>query len=424
MSRSLSLSILTFALLLAGLAGARGGLLALAIPFVFYLLHGLWRGTERLQLEIHRTLSVERAAPGMAVQVTLTVTNRGAALEELALEDVLPPGLHVEAGASHHMLNLARGGTFSWAYSISGRRGSYSLDTVHAEAGDHLGVLRAAENYPTFGHLFIFPPITRLRHISIRPRQTRVYAGNVPARAGGAGVEFFGVRDYQAGDSPGWINWKVSAHHPEEIFSNEFQQERVTDVAIVLDGRERTNLFAAGQSLFEHSVLAAAGLADAFLAQGDRVGLLVYSHYLDWTWPGYGKLQRERILQALAHAMPGPSQVFSGLEHLRAWLFTRESQIVLISPLVADDYPALVQARARGYRVMVVSPDPVAFEGSGLPPRPEVKLAARIIRMERDLLIRRLRGAGLQVVNWDVGKPLDQVLRRALRQQSGIGGRR
>jgi len=421
MSRPLYLSILAFGLLLVGLASARGEFMALAIPFVLYLLYGLWRGPEGLSLEIHRALSAERTSPGVPVQVTLTVINRGGSLEELLLEDLLPPALRVEDGCSHHMLGLSEGASYSWTYTLSGPRGSYALETVRARARDHFGVVQLVQSYKTFGSLFVFPPVTRLRRVSILPRETRVYAGSIPARAGGAGLEFFGVRGYQPGDPPGRINWKVSARHAQELYSNEYQQERVTDVAIILDGRERTNLFAGGHSLFEQSVLAAAALADAFITQGNRVGLLVYSHFLGWTWPGYGKLQRERILQALAHAQPGSSQVFSGLEHLRARLFPAESQIVLISPLAADDYEVLLQLRARGFRVMVVSPDPVMFEQDYLPPSPEVDLAARVIRMERDLLIRSLRRAGLQVVNWEVSQPFDQVVRRSLSRGANRG---
>ena len=81
------------------------------------------------------------------------------------------------------------------------------------------------------------------------------------------------------------------------------------------------NLFPGGHSLFEHSVLAAGALADAFLTQGNRVGLLVYSHYLQWTLPGYGKLQRERILHALSQCAPGPSQIFDGLQYIPTRVF-------------------------------------------------------------------------------------------------------
>jgi uncharacterized protein (DUF58 family) len=104
----------------------------------------------------------------------------------------------------------------------------------------------------------------------------------------------------------------------------------VADVGIVLDGRLRTNEFARGHSLFEYSVQAAASLADALLNQGNRVGLLLYASYLGWTLPGYGKIQRERILHALANARTGESQVFSDLEHIPTRLFPPESDICLV----------------------------------------------------------------------------------------------
>ncbi|MFZ5910947.1 MAG: DUF58 domain-containing protein, partial [Chloroflexota bacterium] len=259
-----------------------------------------------------------------------------------------------------------------------------------------------------------FPPLIRLKYVPIRTRSTRVFSGTIPARVGGPGVEFFGLREYQPGDPPRWINWRASARYGDELYANEFQQERVADVGIVLDGREKTNSFRDGRSLFEYSVLAVASLADAFLAQGNRVGLLHYGRYIDWTLPGYGKVQRERILQALAHAQPGGSPVFSGLEHIPVRFFPAHSQVVLVSPLDVDDLEVLVQLRARGYQVMVVSPDPVAFELGFLPGQPSVQLAARIVRMERSLALERLQRAGVQVLDWDVAQPFDLVVKRRL----------
>jgi uncharacterized protein (DUF58 family) len=174
----------------------------------------------------------------------------------------------------------------------------------------------------------------------------------------------------------------------------------------------RSNLTTAGHSLFEHSVTAAGTMCDAFLTTGNRVGLLVYGQFLQWTWPGYGKLQRERILHALSHAAPGASQVFDGLQYLPTRMFPIESQIVLVSPLVEEDYLPLIQLRARGYQVMVVSPDPVTFEITHLPEEAEVQLAARIVRMERELMLNRVRRAGVQVYEWNVSQPFDQAALR------------
>jgi uncharacterized protein (DUF58 family) len=279
---------------------------------------------------------------------------------------------------------------------------------------DHLAVSSSRVRVEAKGRFFVLPPVTRIRQMAIRPRRTRVYAGTIPARAGGAGTDFFGVREYQPGDPPSAINWRTSARHLDKMYANEFQQERVADVGIVLDGRLRTNEFSGGHSLFEYSVQAAASLADALLTQGNRVGLLVYASFLRWTFPGYGKVQRERILHALANARTGESQVFADLVHLPSRLFPPESQIVLVSPLSEDDLMPLVQLRAQGYEVIVVSPNPVQFELSFLPSSESNELAGRVVRMERTLLLQRMRRAGIHVLDWDVAEPFDLFVKRRL----------
>jgi uncharacterized protein (DUF58 family) len=416
MPRSLFLSLIVYSLLLAGIVTVRGELLTLALPFVVYLLAGFLRAPDEIKLEATRHLSTERTSPNSDVIVTVTITNRGAELEEVLLEDRVPEDLTIRSGFSRHLLRLPKGerGSYTFTYTVSGPRGGYGFEKIRAQVNDHLAVTSHRVRVDAKGQLFVFPPVMRLRHVAIRPRRTRVYAGTIPARAGGTGTEFFGVREYQQGDPPRAINWRASARHDEALYSNEFQQERVADIGIVLDGRLRTNEFARGHSLFEHSVQAAAALADALLTQGNRVGLLVYASYLRWTLPGYGKVQRERILHSLAHAKPGGSEVFSVLENLPTRLFPPESQIILVSPLTNDDLMPLVQLRAQGYQVLVVVPDPIKFELSYLPANSNVDLAARVIHMERRLLLQRIQHASIQVLDWNVAEPFDLIVKRKL----------
>jgi len=329
----------------------KGEMLALMLPVVVYLLAGYLFAPDEIKLEATRHLSEERVSPHSEVQVTVTITNRGSHLEELIIEDVLPSDLKIRLHHNRHLIRLPKNSSYTFTYTVTGPRGGYGFEKVRAKVKDSLAVTKREVQLEAKGQLFIFPPVTRLRHVAIRPRRTKVYAGSIPARAGGSGTEFFGVREYQPGDSPRKINWRASAHSMDALYANEFQQERVADVGVVLDGRIRTNSFAKGHSLFEHSVQAAAALADAFLMQGNRVGLLVYASYLRWTIPGYGKVQRERILHSLAHAKPGGSEVFSDFEHLPTRLFPSESQIVLVSPLQEEDLMPLVQLRSQGYQV-------------------------------------------------------------------------
>jgi uncharacterized protein (DUF58 family) len=342
------------------------------------------------------------------------------------------------------VLELRHGKTATWTYTIRGPRGYYAFSSVRVKAHDPFGLVSRDHAFAlsSAGRLFILPPVLRLKCVAIRPRRTRGYSGLVPARVGRTGTDFFGVPEYQASDPPHWMNWHTTARHPDTLFSNEFEQERVTDIGIVLDGRQRANLYA-HHSIFEYSTLAAAAMADAFLSQGNRVSLLLYGRFLQRTLPGYGKVQRERILRALALAEMGDSQAFADLDSIPTRLFPAHAQVVLISPLLpgsfpllterTDDVEALIRLRARGYQVMVISPDPVAFEESfirAVPLQevslPDVGLAARVARIERSLMLQRLQPAGIQVINWDVSKPFGQTvhshLGRPLAWLRAVGG--
>jgi len=418
MSRVLLLGLLIYALMLLGLATFQGELLALALPLTLYLGAGLLFGPDSLQLEAERNISPQRITQDKPINVRLRVTNRGGHQEIAFIQDPLPEGLEIVAGANSLLTELPPGGELELNYTLIGLRGLYQFNALQAHASDLLGVHQHRQTVPSPGEAFVLPNTPRLKRVSLRSWGTRIYTGSIPARRGGPGVEFFGVRNYQPGDPLRWINWKASARQGDNYFSNEFEQERITDVHLVLDARKRSNP-ASPQgtregntqgSLFESSVQACAALAQALLRDGNRVGLLIYGRFLDWTYPGYGKVQQERILRALARARAGESMVFDRLEYLPTRLLPIRSQMILISPLVNDDLPILIRLRARGYRLMLVSPDPVRFVARNLRRSADENLGLRVATLERSLMLKRLVHAGLQVIDWDVSSTLEQAV--------------
>ncbi len=352
-------------------------------------------------------------ATGRPVEVQLSVTNEGPALEQVLIEDDVPPSVEIVEGESSVLTALPAGGTVELAYTLRGKRGSHEFQNALAIASDYLGLFHRRVTFPTTERLVIIPDILKLRHLAIKPLRTRAYAGPVPARQGGSGVSFYGVRTYEPGDPLRWINWRMSARH-SDYYVNEFEPERIVDVGLILDIRQRNDVQVQGKLLLEHSVAATASLAAAFLNDGNRVGMLIYGRYLNWTFPGYGKIQRKRILEALTRVKPGDSVVFDQLDLLPTRYFPAKSQIVLVSPLSSDDTSMLVRLRAQGYQVLVISPDPVSFELKALGAQADVALAARIARLERTLQLRYLRRAGVQVVDWRVDQPFDQVIHATL----------
>jgi uncharacterized protein (DUF58 family) len=127
-------------------------------------------------------------------------------------------------------------------------------------------------------------------------------------------------------------------------------------------------------------------------------------------------MQSERILHDLSLLESGESQSFTEL-YVPRHLFPSRSQLVLVSPLISEDYDMLAALRIRGYHLLVVSPNPVSFEASGLPETRTVLLAKRIVQLQRVVLLRRLRGAGIHVVDWDTSQPFEKTAKRELEQR-------
>jgi uncharacterized protein (DUF58 family) len=426
MSRAIVLSTLIVGFVFAALLGVNGLLLAISVPLLLALGVGVFYAVDEIALEATRILSTERLIEGSTLSVKVTITNNGGRLAEVQIRDQLSPRLIVTDGATSLITTLAPKETVTLQYEISGPRGSYSFPSLQIAVCDPLGLFWKRRELLVAGTTksLIVPSVEPIGGVVIRPNTTRSFAGYIPARLAGSGVDFFGVREYRAGDPQRHLNWHASARHPDTLYTNEFEQERVADVGLILDARQRAITRANDTKLLEYEISAANAFAESFLADGNRVSLLVYGNFLNWTLPGYGKIQRQRITQNLSSVTIGTSQVFSKLDYLPTRLFPAKSQLVVFSTLLADDVKSLRRMRARGYAVLVVSPDPVAYEQAALPPSDALRLAARLARIERELLFRELRQSGIQVLNWDVRISLKELVKVKLNRPMPHGGMR
>ncbi|MCR4404451.1 MAG: DUF58 domain-containing protein [Candidatus Acetothermia bacterium] len=411
-----SLGTLILLILLVGLLLRRGELLLLILPLLVYLSAGIWLGTsvEEVKLTAQRKISQRQLLSREEAIVRVEVLNEGKRrLSEVQLLDALPEGLTVLEGETRLVTSLGPGEQAALEYRVTAARGRFELFHLRARVGDSLGFNLIDLELPCPGEILFTPRFEELRDIAIAPRRTKVYSGVVKARLGGTGVEFFGTREYYQGDEFRWIDWNATARLGR-LITAEFEQERVADVGLILDARARADITVGDESLFECSVQAAASLARYFIKGGNRVGLLIYGRYLDWTFPGYGRLQLLKLLKALTRAEKGDKAIFEGLENIHRRLFPAGSQIVLISRLLEQDIEVLRRLRAM-YSVIVVSPDPLEFELARLPVKDEtVELAWRIGRLRRELMLNKLREAGVRVVDWKASDPLKAAAREAL----------
>ncbi|MGB9861167.1 MAG: DUF58 domain-containing protein [Candidatus Bipolaricaulaceae bacterium] len=411
-----ALEFLAFLLLLIfGLALRHPGLLALAIPLGWHLVLGLSLAPANPEgsLAARRLIRPKRLYEGESVQVKVEIVNSGKNSLDLFLRDGPHPGLSVTSGEYQAAVLLRPGGSFSLSYEAKPKRGLYQLQTVTVEVRDPLGLAPHGLKLPCPAEILVLPRYEDLSHPEVSARRTLPMPGTVRARRGGAGLEFYGIREYRPGDQVRRMAWKAFARHGEPAIV-EFEEERAAEVAIILDVRARA-YWGYSPELFEYSVRAAAALSQYYLRQGHRVALLKYGAVLDWVFPGYGRKHGERILRELARAKLGESEVFAELSHLPTRLLPVGSLLIFVSPLIPGDEETLGKLVARGYRVLAILPEPTSAELGEIP---EKEVAKEILSLERWVLLRRLRRSGVMLVVWDVRNPLAPLLRRL---RAGLG---
>lgn len=404
----------------AGLFAVESVMLVLAIPLLVYLLVGVVYAPGDHKLAVQREMSTDRITEGMDVTVRIRVQNEDARVHQLFLSDESAREHAIIEGDSGAVVQLAQGGQAEVEYTFKGQRGMYRFEELTARATDPFGLFERQEDLPASGDLTVFPQVTLIKPFPIHPPHTKGFYGPISTRKSGSGIDFLGVRQYQFGDSLRRINWRASERHLSTLITNEYEQERIADVGIILDARPHCDKRYNGRRMFEYGVQAAASLSRMFLDEGHALSMLIYSAVVKQVFPGYGKVQYERIMETLARADTSFNFARKQLR-IPTRLLPPRGQLIYISPLPPADFESIIQLRNQGYSVLILSIDPLFFEAHAGMDRSstEVQLAARFARIERDLMFSNLRQAGVQVEDWIVDQPFLDISER-IRQHTII----
>ncbi len=182
---------------------------------------------------------------------------------------------------------------------IPTRRGLYELGRHQLSTSFPFGFIKRAIERREHETVAIFPALAKVNPKVIKLCLSAEKTGpTIRPRRGGLD-EFYGVKEYRAGENPRWIHWKRSAR-TGVLVSKEMTQVSPPRLMLLVD------TFITERSLQEHilverSVAIAASLANDALAQGLSVGLCAWSGHWVAIAPNRGKRQRRDLLATLAH---------------------------------------------------------------------------------------------------------------------------
>lgn len=206
-------------------------------------------------------------------------------------------------------------------------------------------------------------PVISLREIPLPFRLTGLTGMHASARPGDGG-EFRDLHPYAPGDRLRRIDWKATARRSQgfgDLYVRRTDATADATVMLVMDTRddacERVEGWSGtfdgdgGLNALDLAREAAASLAVAAVAAGDRVGFIDLAAQNGVVAAGGGKRHLDRVLRCIATTTPAGQRV----SRRRAPIVPRGATIYLMSTFLDDEVVALARLwRASGHRVIAV----------------------------------------------------------------------
>lgn len=409
MTRRPTSRLVGYAILVAlGAYGAvtldRVAILALVMPLAVWLVWGLVTATAP-ELDATCTVDSDRVAEDGQLLLQAEVSCRGS-VGWLEVELELPSGLVSDRPANRQRIRPSGDRTTTLAWKLTPKRwGAYRCGPLRVRAQDRFGLLEYSGRLGEPLRVRVFPAFERLRQL-VPPARTQLFAGNRIARQPGEGIEFASIRDFTPGDRVRRVNWRATARAGVPLV-NDFHLERNADVILFVDSF--VDLGVDQDSVLTLAVRAAVALADGYLGDRDRVGVVGFGGLLRWLLPGLGPRHFYRVVEALLDTQVVTSYAWRAIDVIPPRVLPPAATILALTPLLDPrSLGALADLHHRGFELVVLEIGPERFlPRSSSSPDP---LALRLWQLLRVARRRSLQRAGVIVVEWPAGISLEAVL--------------
>ena len=290
---------------------------------VFLALGSYWLSRWAVRgLEVRRG-PVRKVYEGERCDLTMIVTSRSRLPKVfLSVRDTLPEWLETLGGAEVMIATLAPGRSVELTVRLRAlKRGAFQLGPIAVAATDPLGAFRTERRLEAPQELIVYPKPVRVSLGAFAGTLSFGGAETEQLSAAGAGLEFYGIRDYRPGDALRRIHWASTARRGH-LHVLEFEETLGADVVIALDLRRGAHAGSGRDSSLETAVTAAASLAAH--AVGNAAGVTVIGQDRRRSYRASARRPEELpgVLEALARMEAdgdaGLGQVMAGANELVA----------------------------------------------------------------------------------------------------------
>lgn len=197
-----------------------------------------------------------------------------------------------------------------------------------------------------------------MRKIEIRTRRfvNESLAGQYHSVFKGRGMEFSEVREYTPGDDIRIIDWNVTSRfgHP---YVKRFVEERELTVILMVDLSGSADFGTLGRMKIDLATELSALLAFSAIRNNDRVGLLLFTDFVEkFIPPKKGKQHVLRLIRELLYFRPQSrgTDLSSSLQYLHR-VIKKRSVIFIISDFISEDFEKVLKVVSRKHDVIAIS---------------------------------------------------------------------
>jgi uncharacterized protein (DUF58 family) len=346
---------------------------------------------------------------GTLAEVTVRLVSRADQAVTLRCRDGLHPA--IATAPAYLSLDLLPHGNVSWRLALAPRlRGEHAVLPLTIRVLGPMGLAWAQREELGHERCRVYPRVHWEGSVGhLLELAHRRELGRVDVAWRGDGTEPYALRDYLPGDPPRVIHWKATARHGHPV-TRERTAERGARIVVLLDCARAMTSTDSGASKLDHALAAALALTRVASSRGDRVTVVAFADRIRRVVrvkPGSrGIAAAYRALYDLEASGVEPAYDLAA-EHVGV-VESRRALIVLLTSVVdlaaAELLREALLRLSRRHRPLLVNlEDPellsLAASAPDAAPAAFAKTSALRILAENRFLSRRLRRAGIRVVN-------------------------
>ena len=205
--------------------------------------------------------------------------------------------------------------------------------------------------------------IKKIRTIDIQTKGwvDAVFQGAYHTRFKGQGIQFNDVREYTPGDDTRRIDWRVTAKL-NRPYIKEFDEDRNLTVILAVDASQSQYYQSGETAKLDRALEVAAILGFSAVANGDNVGLALFTDHVEsFIPPKSGKHHMFRLLSHMINHPPSSKKTnITDLCQTLMTVLKRRSVVIIISDFICDNYASEFRHLAQKHdTIPVVIHDPV-----------------------------------------------------------------